>query len=516
MDRGRGAALVAAILGSLSLTATAGLAAPGRGAAAQAPPGPRDKAALRIDEEALGKDYLETNFIKAEKKLQQAIRLCANKSCSPRVLAQLHRDLAVVHMAGLGKTEAGKADLKTALEIDPDLKLDPDYATSELKKAFDQIRGVKPGRVVEEPKTSGKKGINHTAVSEQAVGTPVPIFARFNGQDSPKLRLWYKAVGAERWASVNMEMGTSGFTAEIPCSATAKEGELQYFIEALSETEETLEKDGSRSEPHSVAIRKELEGEAPHLPDAPPPQHCKDICEGDDCGAPGTPAGKRARNNWFSITLEQDLAIVGSYAGACTPEAQAFGQYSCFRAAGSQYLGNPLPGPEDNVNGGLAPATTRVNLGFDRVLVAGLVLGVRLGYVLRGGGPRADGASARPFLPFHIEGRLAYWFGSDVFSTNGFRPFIFASGGAAQVDTHFSVAVRENTALVPPPSQIDNPPAQALDAYRRMGQAFAGGGAGLMYAFTPGTGIVLDVKYMRMFPTGGDVLSPELGFALGF
>jgi hypothetical protein len=150
------------------------------------------------------------------------------------------------------------------------------------------------------------------------------------------------------------------------------------------------------------------------------------------------------------------------------------------------------------------------------VLVAGLVLGVRLGYVLRGGGPRADGADTHPFLPFHIEGRLAYWFGSDVFSTNGFRPFIFASAGAAQVDTRFSVVVHEDPTIPPPPSQIDNPPAQALDAYRRMGQGFAGGGLGLMYAFTPGAGIVLDAKYLRMFPTPGNVLSPELGFALGF
>jgi hypothetical protein len=513
MNRGRGAVVVAAIVGGTSLTATRGLAAP---PAAAGPPGPRDKVALRIDGDALGKDYLETNFIKAEKKLQQAIQLCSGNYCSRRVLAQLHRDLAVVHLAGLGKIEAGKADLETALEIDPDLKLDPDYATSELKKALDQLRGVKPGRVVEERKTVAKKGINHTAVSEQAVATPVPIFATFGGSESPKLRLWYKVVGAERWASVNMQAGTSGFTAEIPCAAAAAEGEIQYFIEALSETEATLEKDGSRTEPHTITIRKELEGEAPHLPDAPAPQHCKEICTGGDCGTAGAPAGKRPRNNWFSVTLQQDLSFISSTAGVCTPYEQVYGDYSCFRSTGSQYLGTPLQGTEDSVNGGLAPATTRVLVGFDRVLVAGLVLGVRLGYVLRGIGPRADGANANPVLPFHVEGRLAYWFGSDVFSTSGFRPFIFVAGGAAQVDTHFTVGVRENTSVPLPPSQIDNPPDQSLDTYRRMGQGFFGGGAGLMYAFTPGTGIVLDAKYMRMFPTPGDVLSPELGFALGF
>ena len=468
-------------------------------------PGPKDKVALKLDDEALGQDYLETNFIRAEKKLQQAIAICARNACSPRVLAQIHRDLAVVHMVGLGKVEAGKADLKTALELDPSIELDPNYATPDLKKAFDQIRGVKTP-----PKEEPKKGIGHTPVTEQAVATPIPIFATFGGAGTSKLRVWYKGPGAERWASVNMEPKGSGLAAEIPCNAAAKAGDLQYFIEALGEEEETIDKDGSRTEPHTITIKNELEGEAPHLPDESPPERCTDVCTGDDCAA-----GKKGpRNNWFSISIGQDLAIVGSGTNVCAKEVQV-DNFSCFRDAGSQYIGNPLPNPGDNVKGGLAPATTRILIGYDRVLVAGLTLGVRLGYVLRGMGPRADGASAHAPVPFHVEGRLAYWFGTDVFSTKGVRPFLFAAGGLAQVDTHFNVTVDEDPSKPPPPAQT-NPPSQHLDAYRRMGQGFAGGGAGVMYAFTPGIGLALDVKYMRLFPTAGNVLAPELSFAVGF
>ena len=57
--------------------------------------GPKDKAALRLDDDALGKDYLDTNFVRAEKKLEQAIALCGKAGCSPRVLARLHRDLEI-------------------------------------------------------------------------------------------------------------------------------------------------------------------------------------------------------------------------------------------------------------------------------------------------------------------------------------------------------------------------------------------------------------------------------------
>ena len=73
--------------------ATAALLAAGPGFAKPPPKptkraaaaGPRDRAALKIDEEALGKDYLETNFIRAEKRLQQAIALCGKAACSPGV-----------------------------------------------------------------------------------------------------------------------------------------------------------------------------------------------------------------------------------------------------------------------------------------------------------------------------------------------------------------------------------------------------------------------------------------------
>jgi hypothetical protein len=49
-----------------------------------------------------------------------------------------------------------------------------------------------------------------------------------------------------------------------------------------------------------------------------------------------------------------------------------------------------------------------------------------------------------------------------------------------------------------------------------MGQGFLGGGVGAMYAFTPGIGLLLDVKYMHLLPTAGNALSPEFGFAVGF
>jgi hypothetical protein len=500
---------------ALSFSVSLGAASPALAAgpaSAPAKSGPKDKAALKLDAEAMGKDYLETAFIKAERKLQQAITLCGAKGCSPKVLAQLHRDLGVVRISGLGNEDAGKEELAAAFELDPELQLDADYATPAMKKAYDEVRRAKLGPSKEEA------SIAHEAVPEQAVGFPVPVYATLSGGQELTLRVSYKGPRASKWSSVTMSKQGEGFSAEIPCSATGAEGDVEYFLEAFGEDGESVAREGSRKEPHVVHVRKSLEGDAPHLPGAAAPDRCKDTaCTGDDCDKPPNPDEKRDRNNWFVFSVEQDFTLVGEGVGVCSFDVQVNGEYNCFRQSGSQYHGNPVAGdPADNVAGGIGPATTRLHVGYDRVLAAGLVLGLRFGVVLRGGGPRADGADVHPFLPIHAEGRLAYWFGKDVFSTSGFRPFIFAAGGAAQVDTAFSVAVREDKSKPPPAAQPDNPSHQTLDAYRRMGQGFAGGGAGLMYAFTPGAGLVLGAKFMRMFPTGGNVLAPELGFALGF
>ena len=83
MIRGRGAVLAVACSGFALLSGGVAAAKPPAKPAAAAPAGPRDKAVLRLDEDALGKDYLETNFIKAEKKLQQAIAICAGRTPAP-------------------------------------------------------------------------------------------------------------------------------------------------------------------------------------------------------------------------------------------------------------------------------------------------------------------------------------------------------------------------------------------------------------------------------------------------
>ncbi|HVY47828.1 MAG TPA: hypothetical protein VHB21_18195, partial [Minicystis sp.] len=229
-------------------------------------------------------------------------------------------------------------------------------------------------------------------------------------------------------------------------------------------------------------------------------------------GAKPAAAAGAARKNWVSIAIEQDLAFVGAGSGICSPAIQTSGEWSCFRGNGSQYHGNPVS-KGDAVNGGFSPATTRILVGFDRVIAAGLVAGVRGGVVVRGGGPSPDATFGSGFFPGHVEGRVAYFLGSDPFGSTGFHPFVDAAFGAAAVDVPFQTPVREDVAH---PARQTNPRQQTLDAWRHMGTGFAGGGLGAMYAIAPRVGPVLDLQYRHFFPTSGNVLSPELAFAVGF
>jgi hypothetical protein len=126
----------AALCGVLLSLATAASAAPNK-----------EQQARELAEQAMQGDYLATRFQQAERKLQKALKLCGKKHCSPQVQAELHRDLGVVYLAGSKKPDKGKKELRAAVAADPQVRLDPDFSTPEVEKAF-----VAAGGVVEKQK----------------------------------------------------------------------------------------------------------------------------------------------------------------------------------------------------------------------------------------------------------------------------------------------------------------------------------------------------------------------------
>jgi hypothetical protein len=221
-----------------------------------------------------------------------------------------------------------------------------------------------------------------------------------------------------------------------------------------------------------------------------------------------------AAPNRVSVTLEQDFGLIYGK-DACGKEAQLSAGFACFRANGTQYHGTPLS-DEGGSPSGAFPATMRLLIGFDRVLFESLTVGVRGGFVPHGGGPKPDGADAPEFLPFHGEARATYWFGAAPFAGQGFRWGIFFAAGIAQVDAAFRVRVEEDARKAPPAAQPSNPPAQTLDAYKKAGTGFVGGGAAVACAINRSSGLFVNLRFMQLFPSSGTVVAPEIGYEYGF
>lgn len=219
--------------------------------------------------------------------------------------------------------------------------------------------------------------------------------------------------------------------------------------------------------------------------------------------------------NLFSLSVVQDFGLHQG-ANPCTMSNQIDGGFACFRASGTQYHGHPLPNASTAITSFPQWATTRLLGGYDRVLYDQYTVGVRLGWVLQGGGPRPDGALGPDFLPFHGELRIAYTLGQNPFRREGLRVSLFANGGLAQVDTEYRVGVEEDTSRPPPAGQLDNPETQELSVYRKTGTGFFGGGVTLGYVFSRRFNVSLGAKMMRMFPTPGTIFSLEMGVGAAF
>ncbi|HEX3854315.1 MAG TPA: hypothetical protein VHW01_25300 [Polyangiaceae bacterium] len=354
--------------------------------------GPKDSAATKLDNRAMQTDYLATDFKKAEEKLKKALAACGKSACSSELVAQLHRDLATVYIAGTKQVPKGKSELKLALAADPDLQLDKDLTTPELRKAFLAAGGH---------------------VKEAQEDKPPP--------DEDK---------------------------------------------ASDESD-----------------KKE---EAP-APDAEPAE------------APG-----KGQRNWLSVHFEQDFLLYPARDNVCASNASGTSdapQYACFQS-GSRFGYTPgqdiRSGPGNHVASGVGVATSRVLLGFDRLLSSNVSIGARAGFAFRGG-------PGGKFLPFHGELRANYWFGTDPFESSGLRPYVSLSAGIAEVEADVLV-------------QYYTPAGEkaSLAAWRSTGKGFAGLGLGTMIPFAESSGIVPEVRAMEMLGASALAFDVALGYAYGF
>jgi hypothetical protein len=222
---------------------------------------------------------------------------------------------------------------------------------------------------------------------------------------------------------------------------------------------------------------------------------------------------------WLSLGLIQDVLFV-SGSNVCTQKSQIESGYTCLRASGSQYHGTPLPGRGGDVSFTPALATTRVSLSSYIPLGGPVSAGLRMAYAFAGQGPQADGG--KKFVFYQAEAMGAYWLTGDAFSTKHLGAFLQLSGGVTEIDGSAKVTVTETPTIfqvpggvVPPSSQLDNPPTQTLDAYKKAGSGFASAGIGTFLPFGSASGLLADLRFSALFPTTGFAASLGISGVLG-
>jgi hypothetical protein len=259
-----------------------------------------EAAARALQKKAMEDDYLASDFVKAQEKLEKAIVQCGTDKCPALVRSRLRRDLGTVQIGGAIDREKGVNNFVEALKIDPGVLLDPDTRTKDLDAAFAEAKkrlaggtGAASGAPPPAAAPSGQPqgDFQHTPVPEQQVRVPVPVYVEYVGED-PLVRVIarYKGFGMTDWKPVELKkMGEKGWGGLLPC-ADVQQGATLYYVQGFNANNDPVATGGDRNNPYRVAIKPEKVAEPPHLPNAPPPAQCADT---GDC-PPNFPGCKKA------------------------------------------------------------------------------------------------------------------------------------------------------------------------------------------------------------------------------
>jgi hypothetical protein len=543
---------------------------------------PKDAQAQKALKQAMEEDYLDTKFDEAEEKLRKAIETCGDSGCAKPVKAKLYIALGIILGGGKQKKTDARNAFVEALKLDKKAAPDPDYVTSEIKTIFEEAqKKAGSGGGTSEPPPEDEGPLTVSPIPQQKVNTPVPIYVALDDDTAKEVTsvvVKYLGTGASSPKELKLERSGKAYKGNVPCNSVRKKGTLSYWVVAKDRKDKEVATAGTEESPLTTEIVDEVDGKAPSWPGFAPPEQCKggggggddtsgsskrqciddkDCPTGEQCSSneclrkpgEGTDGGgdlqpgdgdagsDDGRKNWITLTFAPDFTIISGddicgfkdgYTGD-TPSEAFNPAFVCAKNPDAEnperYLGQPTPGQGNNVNTGFGVSTMRLTLGYDRVIIAGFSLGARVGYVFNG--TNEDFAS---FIPVHAEARAAYTFGNSPWKDQVVRPWIFLSGGFAQVDTAVEVDVLEDGEACGAADPGDNasectvesesgeiePRIQTVRAIQQAGLGFAGGGAGVSFVPVGLFEINLGLKFSVTFPVVVPVISPEVGIGFGF
>lgn len=531
-----------------------------------------EAAAKALQKKAIQSDYLGTDFAKARAKLEKAIADCGTDKCGAPLRAQLQRDLGTVLVGGAVDVAAGVKAFAEALKLDPKIELDPDLKTSEIEKAFEK---AKAGGSSEKP-DSGSSGsvaagdFEHTPFAEQAIRTPLPIYAEYTGSEAlTRVIARYRAPGMGEWKTLELKKVSNGWGAEMAC-LDVQPGVISYYLQGFNADNDPVASGGDRNNPFKTEIKQSISSAAPRLPGANPPNQCPDTgdcppgfpgCKGagsegllkeadvpceeaSECKSNKCEAGKctasetkpKYRKIWIGGGLAADFVFLPSADNVCSLQTEGADRdlpvndkgYYCTDSNGTDFPARRSEadpdglenlsireGAANSVSGGGAFSKIRILASFDYAPVESFMIGARIGVALPMGYPGAEAgrdavAAAAPWL--HLEARGTYIIGKDGLGAIGPRGYVYGAFGLASYEANVGVKVRLNQ----PDGSVED---RDLRAYKLQGQAplFVGVGGGVRWAFTDRAAFLGGLRGTLGFGKGVlPAVAPELALQYGF
>ncbi len=529
----------------------------------------KDAATLKKIDEALKVHYPAAKYDKAEKVLRAAIQACGAKFCSGEVLAKGHVALGVVRGKASNDLAGARKAFEAAKRADPHADLDAKLAEPAVRAEFYKAMGRPlPPDLAKTYGSGAPVGNLHcTPATDYEIQTAQPIAVVCDPLEGvSRAELHYRLSGDSDYTAVLMSVQDGTLRANIPCEPLTKPGKLNVYIVAQDFNKEKIDNFGSVSSPAQYRIVSSTKEPVPSYPGQAPPKRCDELlvgvgsqgesctsaqpckfglycaegicqkapaCETDsDCESvhcnngycdmkqeQETPDVETKPNKWMvGLHGGLDLWLASTWSKVCGDASLRAGDFACYNRGsdsldrGTTGTTNRIPMTDGNAAGAIDPgfrmATVRALASVDYVLKTYLSVGVRVGWAFNGG-PRAIHYSdtgypslKSRFIPVHAEARGTLWLRS--LGKPGLHPYVHLSAGMAEVDasTPIKAKLGGNTRL--------------LDAWRKMGPAFVGGGFGALHNINKTFGVQLNVNAMFMLPKTGLVLEPSLGGVVGF
>ena len=357
------------------------------------------------------KDHAAGDDDGALARLQKARRACGSSRCAPATRASVLRDLGALSFLR-GNPENASALFAEALEVAPDL---PWNAVFDAREVVDEWAAVKAERAALR-ETPPEGDFEHVPEKEQAVNTPLPVYAELNVTGVAKVVVKYRVPGETEFKRRNLPRFGGGWGGTIPCQ-DVKRGLLRYFLQAFDESGVPLANSGDVKHLFFVPIRWAIVSEPPHLPGQSPPEACKAGAPAEE-EAPEAATGpaaivhaQRYVHLWIGVAGSLDLAILPSATNVCalnTLLQPANSSFYCTNPDGSDFptrsasASQPLAGKSGDSSGGVATGDVRVLVTLDYAVNTHFLTGVRAGYVAQsypGAAASKDGHENLPADP---------------------------------------------------------------------------------------------------------------------